>query len=376
MSPAYKLLTSTLLLAASLAATATAGFAQADASSARNDARDREIAARFAPAFRQAFSDDRRSDYITNFDFDNDWRGDNNWENAADTRFKLRAYVYYAVAETATHYFVHYAVFHPRDYKGGGAGPLLSEAIREGVRRGGRYDPTGISAGAVLAHENDMEGCLVVAAKSGDDLTGARVVAVQTLAHDRFMSYAPEGGFTAAADGGVSVEDNRAQLYVEPEGHGVSAYFGGRVAPASRAGLMLYKFAGRAEDPEASQGAEVGYELVPLGTTLWPRARKGVGETFGRLTDYGVFTVMAADARGRAASRKATLGRVGSSFAGKIGALHAARPPWGWFDRSQRAEKPGAWFFDPASTIKRRYNLGAEFSTVYRHAPFLGVFRR
>ena len=371
MSPAYKFPAS-ILLAASLSITA---FSQASAAPARADARDREIAARFAPTFRQAVGDNRRADYITNFNFDGDWRGDNNWKNAADTRFKLRAYVYYSVAETATHYFVHYAVFHPRDYKGGGAGPLLSEAIREGVRRGGRYDPTGISAGAVLAHENDMEGCLVVAAKSGDDLDGARVVAVETLAHDRFLSYAPEGGLAGAAGGRVRLEDGRAELYVEPKGHGVSAFGEASEARASRPGLVLYRFAGRADDPEAAGDGEVGYELLPLVTTLWPRARKGVNETFGRLTDYGSLTVAATDASGRAARRKVTLGRVGSSFAGAVGAPHAARPPWGWFDRGARAERPGAWFFDPAATIKRRYNLGADFSTAYRHAPFLGVFR-
>lgn len=377
MAPAYKF--SALLLAASFASPA-AVFAQTGAASARNpDARGREIAARFAPVFRQALGDRARADYITNFDFDGDWRGDNNWRNAEDPRFTLRAYVYYAVAETATHFFVHYAAFHPRDYKGGGAGPLLSEAIREGVRRGGRYDPTGITNGAVLAHENDMEGCLVVAAKSGDDLNGGRVVAVETLAHDRFRSYAPEGGLAAASDGRVRVEDGRAQLYVEPKGHGVTAFGDAVEARASRAAFVVYKFAGRAEDPEAvaaDDGREVGYELVPLRTMLWTRARRGVNETFGRLTDYGSFNVSAADARGRASSRIVTLGKVGSAFAGKVGAEHAARPPWGWFDRGERAEKPGAWFFDPASTIKHRYGLGAEFSTVYAHAPFLGVFRR
>jgi hypothetical protein len=373
MPPAYKFLT--LLLAASLT-TSSAAFAQAPAASARNDARDREIAARFAPTFRQAVGDAPRADYITNFDFDGDWRGDNNWRNAADTRFKLRAYVYYAVAETVTHFFVHYAVFHPRDYKGGGAGPLLSEAIRECVRCGGRYDPTGISGGAVLAHENDMEGCVVVVAKSGDDLNDARVVAVQTLAHDRFLSYAPEGGLANAAEGRVRLEDGRAQLYVEPKGHGVSAFGDAVEARASRTALVRYKFAGRADDPEAAREGEVGYELVPLRTTLWARARKGVGVTFGRLTDYGSLTVTATDARGRAASRKVTLGKIGSSFAGAVGAEHAARPPWGWFDRGDRAARPGAWFFDPAATVKRRYNVGQDFSTTYRHAPFLGVFRR
>src|SRR5205814_6630241 len=75
--------------------------------------RDREIAAVFAPIFYQALGDKPRSDYITNFDFDGDWRGDNNWEHTDDKNFPLRGYVYYSVSETQTHFFLHYAVFHP-----------------------------------------------------------------------------------------------------------------------------------------------------------------------------------------------------------------------------------------------------------------------
>ncbi|MDX6272339.1 MAG: hypothetical protein QOD28_3562, partial [Acidobacteriota bacterium] len=53
---------------------------------AGNAARDREIASQFAPVFRQGVGDKRRYDYITNFDFDGDWRGDNNWDNADNAR--------------------------------------------------------------------------------------------------------------------------------------------------------------------------------------------------------------------------------------------------------------------------------------------------
>ncbi len=123
--------------------------------------------ARFAPVFHQALGPAPRLDYITNFDFDGDWRGDNNWNNGLDRRFPLKAYVYYAVFETRTHFFIHYACFHPRDYKGGERrGALLSEAMRAGVSLGGQYDPTGRSNEAVMSHENDLEGALVVAEKN------------------------------------------------------------------------------------------------------------------------------------------------------------------------------------------------------------------
>src|SRR5215213_3853249 len=58
-------------------------------------ARERQVAVRFAPVFRQALGDHPRADYLTNFDFDGDWRGDNNWKNTDDPKFHLRAYVYF-----------------------------------------------------------------------------------------------------------------------------------------------------------------------------------------------------------------------------------------------------------------------------------------
>ena len=340
-------------------------------------ARERQVAERFAPVFRQALGEHPRADYITNFDFDGDWRGDNNWKNTDDQRFRLRAYVYFAAAETATHFFVHYAIFHPRDYKGGStAGPLLSDAIREGVRRGGRYDPTGLSAEAVLAHENDMEGCLVVAEKDGEDPARARVVAVETLAHDRFLKYAPEGVPSPASFQPLRLEGQSPVLFVEAKGHGVLAYDGGGDKQEARRGTVVYNFAGRAEDPEAvgKEKETVGYELVPLYDTLWRRALTGSKETFGLVTDYGTLSFETAGAK-RASKRAKRLGRLGASFLGKFGAPNAARPPWGWFDRGERGRPRGEWFFDPAATARRHLGRGADFSTAYLHAPFLGLFR-
>src|SRR6476661_3377219 len=67
---------------------------------ARDRTEGREVAERFAPIFYQALGDKPRSDYITNFDFDGDWKGNNNWDNLANTDFPLKAYIYFSVAET------------------------------------------------------------------------------------------------------------------------------------------------------------------------------------------------------------------------------------------------------------------------------------
>ena len=90
---------------------------------------DRRIAAALAPVIYQGLGDHPRADYLTNFDFDGDWKGDNNWKNLDNKTFPLKAYVYFSVIETTTHYYVHYAFFHPRDYKGGMLKTALVETL-------------------------------------------------------------------------------------------------------------------------------------------------------------------------------------------------------------------------------------------------------
>jgi hypothetical protein len=339
----------------------------------QNDQQELETAARFAPVFYQGLGDYEYLDYIRNFDFDGDWRGDNNWTNADNRRLPVRASVYFAVSETQTHLFIHYAVFHPRDYKGGTRGTLLSGIIREGAKLGGRYDPTGKLEEAALAHENDMEGCLVVVAKNGNDLQQARIVYVETIAHNRFLKYVPEDSTQNGFDT-ISLLDQRPRLYIEPKGHGIEAYRGsGKQNP--RNGILIYDLNGHASDPAKDRAKSVRYDLIPLYTTLWPRARHSVNETYGEAHDYGRVTVSIVQSDGHKLERQVNLGRIGSAFLGRVGANNMARPPWGWFDQDERDQPLGGWFFDPARTIQRHFNRGSEFSTSYVSAPFLGIRR-
>ena len=336
-------------------------------------AREREIAAAFSPIFYQALGDKPRSDYITNFDFDGDWQGDNNWDHTDDKKFPLKAYIYYSVSETATHFFIHYADFHPRDYKGGETkGRILSEIIREGVKEGTEHDPTGLLEEAGVAHENDMEGCLIVAAKHGNDLDKARVVFVETLHHDDFSRYlpgetAPKGFEVFRSDGAHTL------LYVEPKGHGVEAYTGDE-KQAGKKEFLIYKFTGKAEDPEQQKDGSIGYDLLPIQTTLWAKAEKGLADganiAYGESHDYGQIAISVVQSNGRVATRKITLGKIGSAFRGNTGGLNMAHPPWGWFDKHRRSDPLGLWFFDPARVIKRDFTTDESFSTTYLHLPF------
>ena len=361
-------------LAAAIAAAARPPAQPEPEAWSRNLARDREIAARFAPVFHQALGPAPRFDYITNFDFDGDWRGDNNWNNAEDRRHPLKAYVYYSVFESRTHFFIHYAAFHPRDYKGGEKrGALLSEAMRIGVNLGGQYDPTGRAGEAVMAHENDLEGALVVAEKDGDDPANARLTLVETLAHNNYLKYVPAG--SAIAGEPVQVEGVRPHLFIESKGHGIEAWHDDPLQRKfAEKGFLVYRFTGAAEDPDQSGNGSVGYDLVPTFETLWSRSRSGKNETCGDEHDYGIVAVRLNEGT-EEVERHIRLGVLGSALNGVVGAANMSRPPWGWFDGEDRARPLGEWFLLPAETVRRRWKLAESFSTTYTYHPFFGLFR-
>ena len=74
-----------------------------------------EVARRYAPIVLQETHPRRgREDLPSNFDFDGDLVGRNNWE--AFDRFCLVPTVYYALLETETHLFLTYHLFHARDW--------------------------------------------------------------------------------------------------------------------------------------------------------------------------------------------------------------------------------------------------------------------
>jgi len=327
-----------------------------------NDGKD--IAAKYAPIFKQALGEYPRGDYPTNFDFDGDWIGTNNWRNADDPKFKLRGYIYYSVTETATHYYITYAVFHARDYKGGTRkGVIYSDILWLGAKvlsRGGR--PSGKLEEAAIAHENDMEGALVVVEKASQ-----KVAFLETLHHNRFSRYVPNESHIAA-DGIFRTSAGHVELYIEPRGHGIAAL--GTERASSVSAFATYTYDGVAGDPEASVDGRVIYDLLPIATTLWARIGTGKKDkTFASQKDFGKVEIdLLSD--NRSVTTDVDLGRLPCAFDGQVGGVNVARPPWGWTSNDHRNDPPGSWYFDPARTIKRDFGLDDSFPTAYTALPF------
>src|SRR5215471_18418858 len=117
----------------------------------------------------------RRGDFIARFDFDGDWNGLNNWANFAkrppadkNKDSMARAFIYYSVVETETHYFINYCVYHAQDRE-----PRCSD---------------------VECHENDMEGGLHVVKKGPENGGMGTLWMMMYLAHDNWFTYLTPAG--------------------------------------------------------------------------------------------------------------------------------------------------------------------------------------
>ncbi len=333
--------------------------------------REKSIAQQFAPIIYQGLGDDPRADYITNFDFDRDWEGDNNWSNLDNRKNRLRAYVYYSLLETTTHYFICYGTFHPRDYKGGKANSSILDAlIKEGIRRAGK-DPTGLADDIALSHENDLEGCLVVVEKRGSNFADAVVAYVETMAHNRFYKYRTSNARSNTGEI-IDLQDQHPMVFSEPKGHGVFSYSGSRdQLKKSIRGTLIYQPKGTADDAEEVRGKSLSYDLIPMQETLWKRAEGGTNDTYGEEFDFGKISVTGLKSNGKESKIETKIGKIGTNFLGQEGFKNKARAPWAWYDSLESERTAGKWFFNPAVVIARHFGLDKNFSQVYVYHPLL-----
>ena len=166
-----------------------------------------ELAYRWAPIYYQDTARKGLADYLAAFNYDGDWSGTNNWDNIG--RFPLKAYVYYSVSETDSHWYVIYSYYHPRDW----ATDL----------------PTGRD-NALGEHENDTEGVLTIIRKDGSKF--GKLEGIVTYAHWDFYSFVPKGSPLRSGKEGVdgtlyTDRHNRHQhpmIASEAFGHGIEAW--------------------------------------------------------------------------------------------------------------------------------------------------------
>ncbi len=288
-----------------------------------NAAEDNEgLAYYWAPViYQDTDSTNYASDYITRFDYDEDFMGTNNWENLDG--YPLSAYVYYWIIETETNYFIGYALFHPRDW----------------------FDVDN----KFTSHENDLEGILLTIEKDG---SYGNFLAMNTVAHLDFYSFTSpdsevgEGGETI--DGLVEFDGSHPNIYVEAKGHAIVGDINKEIPdfPGSwkfdpDGDYVVYHPDGIAGEPADGDDRDVSYELISI-DELWERRYEG--ETFA---EFGTF--------------------IGDTYG-----INKANAPWGWNDHDDGLIERGDFFLDPAKMVNYYYSNLGDFSLEYTHHPYLG----
>jgi len=180
----------------------------------------------------------RRGDFMHRFDFDGDWNGLNNWANFAarppsDYRkdAQARAYMYYSVVETTTHYFIVYCSFHAHDRE-----PRCSDSE---------------------CHENDLEGGLHLVKKGPENGGMGSLWLMMYLAHDDWYTYLTPAGRAA----GIKLGGKPPHETPEKAQHANSDFIYDVVwAAVTPAGELFIP-----RDPHAPSGSE-----APQGTILRP----------------------------------------------------------------------------------------------------------
>ncbi|MFB6393707.1 hypothetical protein [Polymorphospora lycopeni] len=270
-----------------------------------------------------------RSDYITRVDFDGDLAGRNNWDRAAAPDVSFAAHVYYSVLETASHWYLTYFFFHPRDWTDH---PFFE-----------------------TEHENDGEGVLFVVERDGS--TYGTLRAAVTVAHGDFFSYTPAGstwtGGRETVDGTVRFQSSPHDPHQHPvtaqeaKGHGLKAHPQYDIVGD---GIVYYPST-VAETPSHADDRDVRYRLVDIFAPggLW--AQRANPDLFAHL---GTF---AGDASG------------GCGTGTWACSVNSANAPWGWDDGDDLPAR-GEIATDPAKLSTEYFAVPGGLSRTYTYNPY------
>ena len=267
------------------------------------------IALRWAPVFAQETSGQHpERDRPLRIDFDGDWDATNDWSHLTAAAARAPAVVYDSVILSATHAFLTFTLFYPRDW----AAPVCVPYV---------------------CHDNDLEvALLVVERRRAEHPDG--LVLVETKTHNRYLA---TPGRDVARAGAL-----RPIIHADSQGHGLESVPRGEPTEGE---VRAFVPAGTSGPSDALPGAaREGYELLSLHDTLW--ARRQPSATNGRLWQEGesgwlFYTGERAGRRGRV---------LGASMAGKE-YPGGVRPPWALKATAER----GDWFLDPAFATLERY---------------------
>jgi hypothetical protein len=257
---------------------------------------------RWAPVYVQHVDPrDRGADRPTRIDFDGNWDATDNWSHQRKHGTQVPPAVYGAAIMTATHVYLTYTLFYPRDWS------RLCVPL--------------------ICHDNDLETVQLIVRRDGDDGT---LQQIRSKLHHRMREIA---GAEVARDA-----EGHPVMRVERRGHGIIPCRQADPACEARTGRLVYKLGDEPSmPPDEARGQLVRYALLSLRDTLWlhrarDRAKLWARGDTGPLYYHGRERGRLGNAMGAAMATK--------KYAGGV------RPPWAIKGRSG---KRGDWFLDPAT---------------------------
>jgi hypothetical protein len=305
---------------------------------------DWELAFHHAPIHHQdTNSADAVADFLTRFDYDGNVLTTDNWDYLHTTIADLRGAVYYSVVETCSHWFIIYAMYHPRDWVDG---CCLEE------------------------HENDFEGLLAVVRQDGSRY--GKLEGIVTVSHWDFYSYIPAGSPLTAGqesiDGVLPMQVDpvdpsivRPRTFQEAEGHGLTALPPSWQDFAGGDGVIYFP-GGIGEVPTSGNDRNAQYELIDL------FAPRGIWELQLQEVNHAGLTF-------------ATWGKLQGDTTGDCGggtldwcSEDKANAPWGWDDGNDPHVYRGEMALDPAHLVDIYFNYATyvgPFSHTYLRNPYL-----
>ena len=305
-----------------------------------------ELAYRYAPVhYQDTDNSNARADYISKFDYDNNWTGTDNWEHLGTGN--LAAHVYYSVTETSTHWYIIYAFFHPRDW--------TDHAFDQ-------------------EHENDLEGVLCIV-RRGNSQFGT-MEGMITAAHTDFYSYVPSGSPLTEGrediDGELSFQSFDGALHPktsqEAKGHGVKAwpYAGDFSGKPDEDGIIYFPSKTTAEIPTSGNDRSVSYKLIDLNA----------------IGNFWTFQILESTTDRDQANTFASWGTLKGDDGGTCGdgvtitcSEDAANTPWGWDDSNDGDNYKGELALDPAAVVDYYFD-GGNFSPRYTRNKYLEELKK
>lgn len=303
----------------------------------------------YAPFIAQETWFEPKADYLARFDYDGNWKGEDNWENLEHG--SSQAFVYYGVTETSTHWFLIYNFFHARDY---------SDICVVGT-----------------CHENDNEGMILTVRKGATRFGTLEVM--ETLAHNNIYSFTNNRRIKKRAhniDGRLPLyKKSHPIIFIEAGGHGVygagarASLFSAETMSFRRNTGITYVYGKTAGRPRHPNDRNISYALLPIYKEWWERGNQPTDEandTFDKFFSYEPF--------GGRPRVKANF--IAGSFRGRTASKNMAKPFWGWHDRKTKKKKilnTGQWALDPAYAVSRNLKFPKDMpvSTVYIFNPYL-----